>query len=336
MKSIVIFNNKGGVGKTTLLCNLSAYLQIKNKDKVIVVDADPQCNATAYLFPYPQIEEIYEKGQGTIYDVIKPVQKGKGYYNAKLPILKSPNFKVDVIPGDPKLSLSEDFLSKDWIDGKSGEYRGLQTTFVFKHLIDRLKEYNYDCVIFDVGPSLGALNRAILLSCDYFLIPMSSDIFSLRAIENISLALTEWSEGIRYGLAEYKRKEGEDFRVNNESISLNFKFIGYVTQQYTAKTVDGKKQPVNAYEKIIKRIPTTINKELSKFNSEVDSANFKLGEIPNFHSLVPLSQNASVPIFSLQAKDGVVGAHFNKVREYQNVVSTIADHLQTNIELSND
>src|SRR5690349_2266049 len=125
MESIVIFNNKGGVGKTTLLCNLAAYLQIEDKKKVLVVDADPQCNATAYLFPYPQIEEIYDKGEGTIYDIIRPVQRGKGYIKNSLPIIKSPNFKVDVIAGDPRLSLAEDFLGKDWVEGKSGDHRGL-------------------------------------------------------------------------------------------------------------------------------------------------------------------------------------------------------------------
>ena len=334
MKSIVIFNNKGGVGKTTLLCNLSAFLQLERSKKILIIDADPQCNATAYLFPYPQVESIYDKNEGTIYDIIKPVQRGKGYLKTKLPIIKSPNFKVDVIPGDPKLSLAEDFLGKDWIEGKSGEYRGLQTSLVFKDLLGKLSDYDY--VIIDVGPSLGALNRSVLIACDYFLVPMSSDIFSLRAIENISLALKEWKEGLESGLSEYKRKDSEDFKISEMKVQWDLQFIGYITQQYTAKTVDGKKIPVNAYEKIIKKIPSTIKKELSVFNSKNDTDSFKLGEIPSLHSLVPLSQNANTPIFCLQAKDGVVGAHFNKVREYGEVIRAISDNLQQNIELSDN
>lgn len=332
MKSIVIFNNKGGVGKTTLLCNLSAYLQIDESKKVLVIDADPQCNATAYLFPYPDIETIYDKNEGTIYDIIRPVQRGRGYLKGDLPILKSPNFKVDVIAGDPKLSLAEDFLGKDWIEGKSGDYRGLQTTLVFKDLLSRLDTYDY--VIFDVGPSLGALNRSVLIACDYFLVPMSSDIFSLRAIENISLALKEWKEGLEGGISEYSRKEQEEFMISEAKIGWQLQFIGYITQQYTAKTVDGKKIPVNAYEKIIKKIPNTIKRELSTFNKNGELDTFKLGEIPSLHSLVPLSQNANTPIFCLQAKDGVVGAHFNKVRDYKDVIREIADTLQANIAVS--
>lgn len=331
MKSIVVFNNKGGVGKTTLLCNLAAYLQIEKGKKVVVVDTDPQCNATAYLFPYPQIESIYDKAEGTIYDIIKPVQRGRGYIKTKLPIVKSPHFEVDVIAGDPRLSLAEDFLGKDWGESKSGDPRGLQTTLIFKDLLNKLAVYDY--VIFDVGPSLGALNRAVLLSCDYFLVPMSSDIFSLRAIENISLALKEWKEGLRSGLAEYEKKEGEPFQIAEDTIDWNLQFIGYVTQQYTAKTVDGIKIPVSAYEKIIKRIPSTINKELMAFSKLPNGIVPKLGEIPSLHSLIPLSQNANTPIFCLQAKHGVVGAHFNKIRDYKEVIKKISDNLLNNLDV---
>ena len=56
MKTIAVFNNKGGVGKTTLLCNLAACLKDKGK-RVLLIDADPQCNATIYLFSQEKIED---------------------------------------------------------------------------------------------------------------------------------------------------------------------------------------------------------------------------------------------------------------------------------------
>ncbi|WP_312422402.1 hypothetical protein [Epilithonimonas sp.] len=81
-----------------------------------MIDADPQCNATTYMLEYPKIEEIYKDGH-TLYKIIKHLQKGKGYLKTDLPIIKSQYFKVDIIPGDTQLSLAEDFLSKDWLDG---------------------------------------------------------------------------------------------------------------------------------------------------------------------------------------------------------------------------
>jgi cellulose biosynthesis protein BcsQ len=62
MRSITVFNNKGGVGKTTLLCNLASYFAIRLRKKVLIVDADPQCNATTYLFDEHSLLDI-ELGQ---------------------------------------------------------------------------------------------------------------------------------------------------------------------------------------------------------------------------------------------------------------------------------
>lgn len=295
----------------------------------MVVDMDPQCNATAYMFPYPKIEDIYTNSKKTIYEVVKPLQRGIGFQKGELPVHTSPYFEVDVIVGDPDLSLSEDFLSKDWLDGKAGDFRGLQTTLMFRDLLSKLKEYDY--VFFDVGPSLGALNRAVLAASDHFIVPMSSDIFSIQALENISKSLKEWEKQLTRGLGDFKGKEGSPFTIDNEEVTWHIQFAGYITQQYTAKTVGGKKQPVKAYERIIKRIPAVIKRHLTSLN-KAEISNPKIGEITNLHSLVPLSQNSSVPIFALKADHGVVGAHFNKVKEFEGTLRVIADNLLHNLD----
>jgi cellulose biosynthesis protein BcsQ len=180
MISVGFFNNKGGVGKTTLLCNVAASLARKGK-KVLVLDADPQCNASAYLLPDDTlIEMLFDDNHNSIDTLFDSIRRGQGFSQALPTILRSPRFKVDLIIGDPKLSLREDLLATDWASTRQGEPRGFQTTYALKELITRLDSYEY--VFVDMGPSLGALNRSVLLAVDYFLMPLSVDIFSLMAV----------------------------------------------------------------------------------------------------------------------------------------------------------
>jgi hypothetical protein len=162
---------------------------------------------------------------------------------------------------------------------------------------------------------------------------MSSDIFSLMAINNISLSLDKWKSTIKKGLVEFETQENEHFTVNKKRTSWELKFVGFVTQQYTAKTVGEDKRAVKAYDRIIKKIPATIQKQLiSKHANPKATFSYELGAIPNLHSLVPLSQSAHSPIFLLKASDGVVGAHFAKVKDAEKTIGKISQALIDNME----
>jgi cellulose biosynthesis protein BcsQ len=333
MQTLCVFNNKGGVGKTTLLCNLASYLAMVKKKKVLVVDADPQCNATAYMLPEMLVEKLYSSraDDQTINTLISALKRSKGF--GDVPVIHSEGFGLDLVAGDPKFSLAEDFLAKDWFEATNGQERGLKTTFFLKALQAWAESQKYDFVFFDIGPSLGAINRTVLLTCDYFILPMSSDIFSLRGLQNIQAAVQSWTKGIRRGLEVFEEDNGQAFDLDGLDVSAEpgIKFLGYVTQQYTAKTVGGKKQPVRSFERIIRKIGPAIQKHLiSPLNDDLD-LNYKLGEIPYFQSLVPMSQTATRPIFALKSADGVVGAHFDKVKEFNAVIAGIAKSVASNL-----
>lgn len=330
MKSIAIFNNKGGVGKTTLLCNLASFLKIRDNKRVLIVDADPQCSATIYLFKQAKLDEFYGKTYApSIYKIVQHIRKGKGGYLplAEVPIHNDTQFGIDVIVGDTRLALAEDFLSKDWSEATNGEARGLMTTFIFRGLLDELKD-GYDYVFFDMGPSLGAINRTILLACDYFIMPMSSDIFCLRAIDNIALSLKNWTKSLSSGLSKYEEEEGEPFVENYQAI----KFLGYITQQYVARTQNGEKRPVKAYDRIIEKFAREIQVKLKPFYEEDRVDNLKLGEIANWNSLVAFSQTSNKPIFELASADGVFGSHLQKVKEFRQIMSNISNNIMANTE----
>ena len=197
MKAVCFFTNKGGVGKTTLLCNLAGYLAKEKNLKIAVIDADPQANATQYMFPDQFLEDVYDlETADTIFDYVRPVTQGKGFQST-IHIERSESFGVDVVLGDPRLALVEDFLAADW--GASG-VRSLRSTYVFRQMLAHLQ--TYDFVFFDMGPSLGSINRAALIASDFFLIPISIDIFSVRAVTNISEWLSKWVKLLQQKLGD--------------------------------------------------------------------------------------------------------------------------------------
>lgn len=323
MKSIAFFNNKGGVGKTTLLCNVAAYTALHLKKKVAVIDADPQCNATQYFFGEHDLDTIYGVNGFTIHNIIDPLTIGEGF-SRDLDLKPSASFGVDVLPGDPKLALIEDFLAQDWSGAKSGDLRGIKSNLVFSDLFSRLRYY--EIVFIDVSPSLGALNRSILLASDYFMSPMSIDIFSLRAFENIAQWITEWWQGWERGLSNIQQG-----RTLPELDYGKPVFLGYVTQQYLAKRDSaGNRRGVKAYEEIRSQIDHVITE--CGLDEGIPDTPFEIGTVPNLFSLIPMSQSNNKPVFELKSADGVVGAHFAKVKDATEIFATVTKNLLDRID----
>lgn len=333
MTSIAFFNNKGGVGKTTLLCNLAGYFSLENAKKILIIDADPQSNATAYLLNEETLASIYEDDdEDNLYGYYESVANGEGYNEAEPPIYTSNRFKVDIIPGHPRFALREDLLAQDWGNSLTGNERGLRTTYTFNYLLRKV-ESDYDLIFIDMGPSLGAINRSILLAADFFITPMSADLFSLMAIENIILSLSTWKMDLEDALKAYSKRKGSNFSQGREEISWKIKFLGYVMQQYKAKSTRGELRAVGSYDKIIQKFPDDIAElELNFGIGDMDSTD--LGKFPSLYSLVPMSQTAHAPIFALTSRDGVVGAHFAKVDEARQMFSKIAENVLSRLNMA--
>jgi len=274
MRSIAFFTNKGGVGKTTLLCNLAGFLNSENGAKILVVDADPQTNATQYMFGDTVLDEIYTKKNAyTIYSVARPLAYGKGY-STDHEFRKSQSFGVDVLLGDPRFALIEDTLAADW---NASDVRGLRTTFMFRHFLQSCDKYDY--VLFDMGPSLGSINRAVLIGCDYFIIPISIDVFSIRATENISAWLGNW----KTRLQRHLELVTDPSVLEVFDISWRLRLLGYVSQQYTAKRdASGLRRAVKAYDTIMQQIPEAIKAGIvTQHQRDPVGLNYELGTIPN-------------------------------------------------------
>ena len=344
MKTIAAFNNKGGVGKTTLTCNLAAYFATQLRKRVLIVDCDPQCNATQLVMGQDTSTNLYWSPNDenpvdatTIRDILKPIEDGDSHIDEAIqPFLSSQNrFNVDVICGHPGFSIIEDRLGAAWHDLLGGDLGGIRKTNWNTALCESISA-SYDVAFFDLGPSLGSINRSVLIGCDYFFTPMGTDIFSILGIRNISRWLEMWGGRYTNGLQLADQNNPgrlDEFPITRD-VGLRSGYSGYTMQQYITKSKGGERRPTKAYDEIITQVPKEVKGSLGNYftdNLTIDSAH--LGDLPHLFSLVPLAQSVAAPILELESGDGLVGSQYKQRTDFGEILGLIATNLSRNISL---
>jgi len=332
--SLAFFNNKGGVGKTTLSCNMAAQLAEKAALSILYVDCDPQCNATQLLLDDDTWEGLYSNKQkstnATLLSVFKNIRVGDSTIVTDFPVVRSSRFDIDVLPGHPNLSTLEDTFSSSWIEFKAGQIGAARRSLWAQYLVQAA---DYDLVIFDLGPSLGALNRTVLLGCSAFVTPTAADLFSLYAVDNIGDWMKGWLREYRRAVADIDEKEpgvAEEWDIRDTPL-IGSGYVGYTVQQYVSRSSRGGLRPVKAYDRYKKQIPARV-KALADFTPpELD---LDLGIVPNMFAMVPLAQGVHAPITRLTQADGLRGAQIGQQRKYSAQLHAIAERLMENLGLS--
>lgn len=332
--SIAFFNNKGGVGKTTLACNYASYMAVNRGEKVALVDCDPQANATQLLLNEDEWEKIYEDrtaaGERTILRALRDIRAGDSTVSQGLEVHRSKRFRVGVVAGHPSLSVVEDLLSTSWGEFLASRLGGARRSLWVRQLVDHLSD-DYDVVIFDLGPSLGALNRSVLMGCDYFVTPVAADLFSLYALENIGDWVSTWLEDYKDAhkrLAAQHDLTGYDVPAK---LPIRRGWSGYSVQQYVAKTSGGKIRGVQSYERYRTQIPQRAERLQQLSVPEIP--HMELGIVPNMFSMVPLAQSAHAPIADLRTSDGVRGAQVTQQSRYVEQLNEMFERLTENVGL---
>lgn len=318
-KILSIFNNKGGVGKTTYMYHVAHLLNRQHKRRVLIVDCDSQCNVTSYTLNETDIQKAWQVGGNSIFRVIEPIYEGIGDF-----VTAQPNQISDglyLVPGDLNLSLYEDRLGDTWNSAKGGSRPDIRIqTAIFRYIKWCIEEFKIDIALIDLGPNLGALNRTLLSSSDLFITPLAADLFSLKGTENLGNKLvfwaSEWNQ-IRNAYSE------TDIAIPNGKP----KFLGYVIQQHNIRdNAAGMTRGWQIFSnQIAPTITTNIVDKLTPISQVVSRNNYHLGQIPNLHSLIPYSLNARKPVFDCTSRDGLTGAHITTARESVSHFTEIVD-----------
>ncbi len=309
-KSIAVFNNKGGVGKTSLVYHLACMYA--NLDyTVVAADLDPQANLTSMFLDDGELEELWatDHGSGTIYNSLQPLLDGTG--DVAAPLVREPATGVALVAGDMRLSTAEDELSGLWpdcLDGKPRAFRVLSAIWRALHLA--ATEIGADLILIDVGPNLGALNRSALIAADHVVVPLAPDLYSIQGLRNLGPALRQW----RHQWSERRQRKPEELRTLNLPCG-GMEPIGYVVLQHAVRL----NRPVKAYERWMERIPGAyrdfvLSKPPGAEPITMDQDRHCLATLKHFRSLMPLAQEARKPMFALKPADGAIGGHANAVQ----------------------
>jgi chromosome partitioning protein len=189
-----VLHNNGGVGKTSLVYHV-AWMMARKGYRVLAADLDPQANLTAHFLDEEDVADLWLVEQGhsprwTVYGSLEPLVRAVG--DVATPRVMEIADRLDLVPGDMVLSSFEDELSSAWpgcLDRKERSFRVISA--FWRLLIDAAGEET-DVVLVDVGPNLGAINRAAMVAADHVVIPLGPDLFSVQGLQNLGPTLRRW------------------------------------------------------------------------------------------------------------------------------------------------
>lgn len=319
MKTIAFFNNKGGVGKTSLVYHL-AWMFADRGIKTLAVDLDPQANLTAMFLEESRLESLWPEGAhpDTVYGAIQPILRGIG--DISKPHVEKIHDNLGLITGDLGLSRFEDKLSDAWPRCHNDDESAFRTMTAFHRLVQQGADTGAKIVLMDVGPNLGAINRSALIASDQVCLPLAPDLFSLQGLKNLGPTLREW----RRVWANLVLQAPHELSMPKGSMQP----IGYIVMQHGIVA----SRPVQVYQRWMDKIPNVYREAVL---DSTDQFSLPLAEDPHclsllkhYRSLMPMAMEARKPIFFLKSADGAIGAHLEAVKscykDFNKLASNIA------------
>lgn len=333
-KKICLFNHKGGVSKTTTTYNLGWKLARIGK-KVILVDADPQCNLTGLVLGDDFDDFYINRPKDNLKAGIAPAFEATPIPLSAINCFQIPeNTNLYLVPGHIALSEYEVPLSiSHQLSNTIPTLKNLPGAMnSFLELV--AEKYDADYIIIDMNPSLSSINQNLFCLSDFFMVPTSPDYFSVMAISSLSSVLPKWEKW-----AKMARVAFSDSSYPFPTTST--KFLGTIVQNFTIRNGE----PTEAFQKWIDEVAMAVNETLlpaitpegmmldsTKYKTEQPTNGYCLAEIPSFSGLIPRSQRGRMPVYEVPDKllgVGTVLEQYKIIRDrFLNVFNNLADDVE--------
>jgi cellulose biosynthesis protein BcsQ len=328
---LTFFNNKGGVGKTSLVFHL-AWMFAEMGKQVVAIDLDPQANLTSAFLPEETLEELWDpqvppKVGTTVFRCIQPLTK---VGDILPPVVQRIHPRLHLVPGDLALAGFEDQLSGAWTDAMGSTQDNLFRPFRLLTSFWQVaqiaaQDQGADLILADVGPNLGAINRSALIGSDHVVIPLAADLFSLQGLRNLGPTLSAWRSDWKKRVANW---EHPDFDLPEGTMKPD----GYILMQHMERL----SRAVKAYKKWADRIPSTYRDSVTGQPMGLQSSNVNdgncLARLKHYRSLIPMAQEVRKPIFHLNSADGAIGNHSQAVRDAWSDFKALAVAIETRLD----
>lgn len=305
-KIVSLYNNKGGVAKTTTIFNLAVYLAKIQSKKVLLVDCDPQCNCTELFFCS---SESYDDPDTqlpgtTIYEALKPRFDGDAARidARKVELSVSPVYaNLYLMRGDINFSRAEQNFSVAIAQAITEAVHEKNTYAVLTRLFrDLSKLHGFDYVLCDVGPSAGSITRMAILACDGVFIPTTPDRFSFQAVQGMGAIMSDW-------LTRHEAVTTSFEPFGLDAYFPTTKFYGAVLNNYKIHRAGQKKASYLKWEHRVKDAITAMLQSSSPRRLEAATPNLLyepfVASIRDVGPMAPVAQLVGKAIFDLDQKD---------------------------------
>ena len=321
---IAFFNNQGGVGATALVYHL-AWMFADERRRVLVADLDPQASLTAAFLEDERLGQLWGDGphSSTIFGAVEPLLRGIGDVQ-DTPHVEDIADGLGLMPGDLALAQMEDELSEQWRRCLDRQPRAFRVLSAFWRVVQRAAgSHHAEFVLMDLGPNLGAINRAALVASDYLAVPLVPDLFSLQGLQNMGPMIRRWR-------GEWQARLDVNPDPNLQLPLARIEPVGYIVVHHAERL----NRPVQPYQRWASRIPEDYSREVLGESLPAGDDGNLLARVKHFRSLVPMAQEARKPMFHLTSADGAIGAHTRAVAEARQNFSALASELLVRCHLT--